>query len=121
MSISSTSEESSNSFTLSLSSTSSDDLSRPSVYRKSNFRKALKERAFFASCAENSIKKIKRNKVIKQVQEPTQVPDFPSEQKELYRHRLHHQMDKNIRNQLNNTKEELKKISRQTKININQI
>ena len=30
-------------------------------------------------------------------------------------------MEKNIRNQLNNTKEELKKINRQTKININQM
>ena len=56
-----------------------------------------------------------------QAQDRTQVQDFPSEQKELYRHRLHHQMDKNIWNQLNNTKEELKKINRQTKINMNQI
>ena len=30
-------------------------------------------------------------------------------------------MDKNIRNQLNNTTEELKKINKQTNININQI
>ena len=63
----------------------------------------------------------KKNKVIKQAQEPIQVQDFPSEQKELYRHRLHHQMDRNIWNQLNNTKEELKKINRQTKINIHQM
>ena len=86
-----------------------------------NFENALKECAFSASCAENSTKKIKRNKVIKQDQEPTQVQDFPSDQKELYRHRLHHQMAKNIWNQLNNTKEELKKINKQTKININQM
>ena len=94
MSTSNISEESSDSFTLSLSSTSRNDSPRPSVYRNSNFRRALKERAFSASCAENSIKKIKKNKVIKQAQEPTQVQDFPSEQKELYRHIFHHQMDK---------------------------
>ena len=58
----------------------------------SNITTLIKKiRAFSASWTENSVKKIKKNKVIKQAQEPTQVPHFPLEQKELYRHRLHHQ------------------------------
>ena len=92
MTNSSTSVESSDSLSLSLSSTSSDDSSRPSLYRKLNLRKELKERTFSASWTENFIKKIKKNKVIKQAQELIQVQVFPSEQKELYRHRLHHQI-----------------------------
>ena len=117
ISMPSTSEESSDTFSLNFPSTSSDESSRPSVYKNSFFRKKQQERALSASCAENSIKKIKKHEITQQVQEPTQVQDFPSEHQELYRHKLHRQCNKNIKNHLNNTDEEQLK----EEININQM
>ena len=96
ISISSTSEESSDTFSLTLSSVSSDDSSKPSVYKSYFSRKKPQDFAFSAQCTENSINKIKKNKIIKQVQEPMEIQDFPLDQQELYMHKLHHNCIKNI-------------------------
>lgn len=122
ISISSSSEDSIDTFTLNFSSSSSDDLSKPSVYKKPSFKKKkVQEIALSAQCTVNSINKIKKNKIIKQPQEPTHIHDFPLEQQELYRHRLHHQCNKSIRNLLKNTDEQQIKEDSHTSQNINKM
>ena len=63
---------------------------------RSSLKKKLEEQVSSAICAGNSIKKLKKKKIIKQSLEPTQVQDIPWEQQELERFKLHHQYNKSI-------------------------
>ena len=99
----STTEDSSGIFTIETRSSSNEDSSTPSVYKRKNLNERIREQAYSAKCATDSIKKIKKVKEMKTPsEEPEENQDFLKEQEKLYRHQIHHNSNQHIQEQFKN-------------------
>ena len=86
----STTEDSSGIFTIETRSFSDKDSSIPSVYKRENLNERIREQAYSAKCAMDSINKIKKIKDMKiPSKEPEENQTFLKEQEKLYRHQIH--------------------------------
>ena len=81
----STTEDSSGIFTIETRSSSDEDSSTPSIYKRKNLNEKIREQAYSAKCATDSNKKIKKVEDMKTPsKEPEENQDFLKEQEKLY-------------------------------------